>query len=106
VVVDARFCKECGAPLEGLWPARDFGRTPLIAAALSVVPGLGHVYRGHLWKGLAWLVGIAAAYATAQPLGFVLHLVCAANAALAGVGREHQFNRVSRTGRSRAWSRP
>ncbi len=34
-------------------------RSRLLAAALSVVPGLGHIYLGHKTKGLMTLVGFA-----------------------------------------------
>ena len=30
----------------------------MLAAALAIVPGLGHFYLGHNMKGLAYLVGI------------------------------------------------
>ncbi len=105
VVADASFCKECGAPLsaESVRLARDLGWKPLIAAALSIVPGLGHLYRGHPLKALAWFLGVSAAY-SAQPLGFILHLVCSANAALTGAIREKTLARASRADRPRSWS--
>ncbi len=34
-------------------------RSPVLAAALSVVPGLGHIYLGHRTKGLMTLAGFA-----------------------------------------------
>ena len=82
VVADATFCKQCGAslhPLRGEW-----GRL-MVAAALSIIPGLGHLYRGYPWRALAWFIGVGLAY-MAPPLGLLLHLICAASAALAGVG--------------------
>ncbi len=33
-------------------------KSPALAAALAIVPGLGHFYLGHNMKGLAYLVGI------------------------------------------------
>ena len=83
VVEGAAFCKQCGAPLEGTGLIRrDIGLRPVIAFILSAVPGLGHVYQGHPWRGIAWFFGILIAYAASQPLGFLLQLVCAANAAV------------------------
>jgi hypothetical protein len=96
VVADAVFCKECGAPLAPqAWIRRDITWRPTVAAALSLVPGLGHLYRGHPWKAIAWFVGVAMAYPLAYPLGFVLHLVCAGNAALSGAIQENAVVRGS-----------
>jgi TM2 domain-containing membrane protein YozV len=33
-------------------------KSPALAAALAIVPGLGHFYLGHNMKGLAYLLGI------------------------------------------------
>lgn len=33
-------------------------KSPALAAALAIVPGLGHFYLGHNLKGLAYLVGV------------------------------------------------
>lgn len=83
VVEGASFCKECGAPLErtGII-SRDIGLRPVIAFVLSVIPGLGHVYQGHPWRGIAWFFGVIAAWNASPPLGFLLQLICAANAAI------------------------
>src|SRR5437879_5393321 len=40
----------------GCVPSRP--RRPGLAAALAIVPGLGHFYLGHNVKGVAYLVGI------------------------------------------------
>src|SRR5262249_26558466 len=47
VVADAQFCKECGAPLAGtrIFVANP-GFNPIVAAVLSFIPGLGHLYKG------------------------------------------------------------
>jgi hypothetical protein len=105
VVARAHFCKQCGAPLNGpAVIARDLSWRPLIAAALSVIPGLGHVYKGRPIVGALWFIGILMAYHTNQFLGFVLHFVCAGNAALSGAVREDAvFARLGR--RRRASSR-
>jgi A2L zinc ribbon domain len=84
VVGDARFCKDCGATLAaGLRFKQDLNWNPWIAVALSVIPGAGQFYKGqHLYAAL-WLIGVLIAYA-AGPVGLLLHLVCVANAGLAG----------------------
>ena len=33
-------------------------KSPLVAAALAVIPGCGHFYLGHNMKGLGYLIGI------------------------------------------------
>ena len=38
--------------------ARQSHKSPALAAALAIVPGLGHFYLGHNVKGVAYLVGI------------------------------------------------
>ncbi len=80
----ARFCKNCGAPLGSSLRFRgDLDWKPWVAAGLSVIPGLGHLYKGqHLYAAL-WFFGVAIAY-SAGPIGPVLHLVCIANAAFGG----------------------
>jgi hypothetical protein len=107
VVEGASFCKECGAQLTNELPPipADSHRKAVIAAALSIVPGLGHLYRGHPWRALWWFLGVSFAY-TMQPLGFVLHLVCAANAALDRRIGHRRFAPDSRADGSRAWSGP
>lgn len=50
---------------------------------MSIIPGLGQFYKGQRWQALAWFIGVAVAY-SAYPLGLLLHLLCVANAALAG----------------------
>jgi ribosomal protein L37E len=104
VVAEARFCKECGWPLPDqtarLINVRAESR--FLPAALSIVPGLGHLYRGHPLRAMMWFFGIATAYAMAQPLGLLLHLVCAANAASVVVRQRDGFAGASRAGHSRA----
>jgi TM2 domain-containing membrane protein YozV len=62
-------CPRCGSPASGGYatsapsggyatsvsPAR---KSPILAAALAIVPGLGHVYLGHNLKGLGYFVGV------------------------------------------------
>jgi len=93
-VNDASFCKECGAPLAA--PVRlnqELSWRPLVALILSIIPGLGQFYKGHPWRALLWFGGVSIMYTAAPPIGFLLHLICAANAALAGSVRETAFTR-------------
>jgi len=53
-------CPRCGSPASGGY----YGavprprKSPALATALAIVPGLGHFYLGHNVKGLAYLLGI------------------------------------------------
>ena len=54
-------CPRCGAPASGGYAApaqQRVRKSPLLAATLAIVPGLGHFYLGHNLKGLAYLVGV------------------------------------------------
>lgn len=53
-------CPRCGSPASGSYraPAVRAHKSATLAAALAIVPGLGHFYLGHNMKGLAYLVGI------------------------------------------------
>src|SRR3984893_2043228 len=53
-------CPRCGSPASGAYQGvyRRTRKSPALAAALAIVPGLGHFYLGHNVKGVAYLVGI------------------------------------------------
>jgi TM2 domain-containing membrane protein YozV len=52
-------CPRCGSPASGSYGAVARPRkSPAVAAALAIVPGLGHFYLGHNAKGLAYLLGV------------------------------------------------
>ena len=61
-------CPRCGAPASGSYYAPPAGayhgpyvrarKSPALAAALAIIPGLGHFYLGQNMKGLAFLVGV------------------------------------------------
>ena len=62
VVTGAQFCKECAAPLaDGHFFALNPGFNPVLAAVLSIVPGLGHMYKGRPARGVMWFFGVASA---------------------------------------------
>jgi predicted amidophosphoribosyltransferase len=101
-VADATFCKECGAPLAGtVWLSHEITWRPFTAFALSVMPGLGHFYKCQRGRAVLWFFAVIYAYQTAPPLGLLLHLICAGNAALAGAIREEAVARSARGGGSR-----
>jgi TM2 domain-containing membrane protein YozV len=55
---------------------------------LSIIPGLGQLYKGQPGRGLLWFVFVVLFLAYAMPIGILLWIVCAGNAALAGAVRE------------------
>src|SRR5436305_14103845 len=50
----------CGSHASGAYfgPVARPRKSPALATALAIVPGLGHFYLGHNVKGLAYLLGI------------------------------------------------
>jgi hypothetical protein len=89
VVAEASFCKSCGAPVTR-FPLlrRNSGFNPVLALMLSIVPGVGHIYRGRPFKGIMWFFFVSIAYGMGPPFGILIHLICAANAAFSGTLRE------------------
>jgi TM2 domain-containing membrane protein YozV len=60
-------CPRCGAPASGGYRATGASgaaaiprsrKSPGVAAALAVLPGLGHFYLGHNVKGFAYMIGV------------------------------------------------
>lgn len=57
-------CPRCGSPASGGYAYGPYAaayrrrKSPALAAALAVIPGLGHFYLGHHLKGFGFLVGI------------------------------------------------
>lgn len=53
-------CPRCGAPASGSFQGASpqTHKNPTLAAALAIVPGLGHFYLGQNKKGIAYLIGI------------------------------------------------
>lgn len=53
-------CPRCGSPASGGYRAAAIPnrKSPVIAAALAIIPGLGHFYLGHNLKGVFYLLGI------------------------------------------------
>jgi hypothetical protein len=88
VVVDASYCKECGAPLAAtVWLNRAISWRPGTALLLSILPGLGQWYKGQRLRGVIWFLVVLVFYGL-QPVGLMLHIICAGNAALSGAFKE------------------
>ena len=53
-------CPKCGSPASGAYQAQVVRphKSPVLAAALAVIPGCGHFYLGHTLKGVGFVVGI------------------------------------------------
>jgi hypothetical protein len=53
-------CPRCAAPASGRYQGSVTrgGKSPLVAAALAILPGCGHFYLGHNKKGIGYLLGI------------------------------------------------
>ena len=89
-----RFCSRCGAPVTRFPLLRtNSGFNPVLALVLSIVPGVGHIYRGKPFKGILWFFFVSIAYGMGPPLGILIHIICAANAAFSGTLREDMIAR-------------
>jgi zinc-ribbon domain len=89
VVADASFCKNCGAPLTNtVWFNSNISWRPRVAVALSIIPGLGHWYKGERARGLLWFIFVLLLYSNAPAPGFLLHVICVFNAGLGGAIRK------------------
>ncbi len=95
VVMGASFCKECGAPLsETVWLDHNMWRwSPWTALILSLIPGLGHWYKGLRKRALLWFVSVSVFYGIAPSIGLTMHIICAINAALGGAIRDGALSR-------------
>jgi hypothetical protein len=104
-VNDAIYCKECGAPLAGtIWLSHEITWRPFVAFALSIVPGLGHFYKSQPGRGVLWFLFVIYMYMAAPFLGWIVHLICASNAALSGAIKEDVLARSIPGGGSRRLS--
>jgi TM2 domain-containing membrane protein YozV len=89
VVARAQYCKACGAPVARFQLLRhDPGFNPTVAFVLSIIPGLGHFYRGKIFRGVLWFFFVGIAYSIGGFPGLIIHFICASNAAFSGAIRE------------------
>jgi TM2 domain-containing membrane protein YozV len=86
----ARKCKHCGEFLDPMLrvggPATYVTHTvvrpeprwhPGVAAVLSLlIPGAGQIYKGHVIRGLLWLVFVPLGYICLVVPGLILHALC------------------------------
>lgn len=64
------------APPEQLW-------NPGIAAVLSFfIPGLGQIYKGQIFNGIAWMIFVPIGYFLFIIPGLLLHLMCIIGASM------------------------
>ncbi len=74
-VARAEIRQQLEARRRGSVPEQSF--RPGVAALLSlVIPGAGQMYRGHIGRGLLWLVCVVIGYAMLIAPGVVLHIAC------------------------------
>ncbi len=72
---------------------RTAGFNPVLALVLSIVPGVGHIYRGKPFKGIMWFFFVSIAYGMGATFGILIHIICAANAAFSDTIREDMLAR-------------
>jgi hypothetical protein len=81
----ANVCKHCGRDLKtGLTPVQQVPQRAWslgVAAVLSVlIPGLGQVYKGQIFNGLAWFLFVLVGFVAFIVPGLILHLCCVVGA--------------------------
>ena len=74
---DAEHCDRCDWT-RGATETAEGKASDAIAVILSIIPGLGHIYKGHRLVGLLWMVG-------AVPVGIFVLLAAVASAGF-GIG--------------------
>jgi hypothetical protein len=75
---DAQSCDQCDWTRREQAEGAEGKASDLVAVLLSVIPGLGHIYKGHKLAGLLWMAG-------AVPAGIFVFLAAIASAGF-GVG--------------------
>src|SRR5258707_3080564 len=53
---DAGRCDRCDW-VRGATETAEGKASDLVAVMFSIVPGLGHIYKGHIFVGLLWMIG-------------------------------------------------
>jgi TM2 domain-containing membrane protein YozV len=73
-------CKHCGRDLKTGASGRTPTWNPGVAMLLSVVPGLGHLYKGQLGQGVLFFLGALVGYSLFIVPGLFVHLFAFATA--------------------------
>jgi TM2 domain-containing membrane protein YozV len=69
---DAERCDRCDW-VRGATQTAEGKASDMVAVMFSIVPGLGHIYKGHIFAGLLWMLG-------AIPVGIFVFLAAFASA--------------------------
>ena len=69
---DAGCCDRCDW-VRGATQTAEGKASDAVAVMFSIVPGLGHIYKGHIFAGLLWMIG-------AIPVGIFVFLAAFASA--------------------------
>ena len=78
-------CANCGAtPAYQAHPYRRYN--PMAAVALSIIPGLGHIYLGHWKKGLVYMAMAGGLQFFGADIPFPLNLIKVSKKSGGGVG--------------------
>jgi len=75
---DAESCDRCDWTRSGATETAEGKASDAVAVILSVIPGLGHIYKGHKLAGFLWMAG-------AIPVGIFVFLAAIASAGF-GIG--------------------
>jgi TM2 domain-containing membrane protein YozV len=85
IQIDAIKCRYCGEMLTENHRAAQYATvvvaqrkwSPGIAAVLSFFfPGVGQIYKGHILRGILWLIIVPIGYFMLIIPGLILHLIC------------------------------
>lgn len=84
ILSEAKKCRFCGEYLDPVLIGSQKKENqeqkkwnPGIPAVLSlIIPGSGHIYKGEIANGLAWLVAVVVGYIMFIFPGLILHIVC------------------------------
>ena len=83
ILLTAKKCKHCGEFLDQALRAENAPDQwrPGIAAALSIIPGAGQLYKGQILNGIMWFIMVSIGYFMLFFPGAFLHVCCICGAA-------------------------
>lgn len=79
-------CPQCGQPFRESQPqvvyqtAQQRVWSPGVAAVLSIIPGLGQLYKGQIFAAIGWFIVIPIGYSFFILPGVALHVLCIVSA--------------------------